>query len=281
MISSSIAFPNAFAISRTGNITVSLVQDTLLKGWQHRARFQAGTNLNAWLFTILRNTFRSQRRKLGREVGDDGRFAERLASPACQHGRLDFAALRRTIEGNVCQGLSRSIHEEVQFDRKGVKSDGLMLGEEELGIGSDNFVLALKIPDHLKAAYPDGIGIDVVEILRRKGSPMADREFLPILRQWNAEVSLVLKGLESNDAELRAFWIQSRDWSMDELKEDFAWLNCFFDEYFFESQFGESSKELVREFQAKGVFEESDGAVGADLRKMMPFLKKKKEAGVA
>jgi nicotinate dehydrogenase subunit B len=31
-------------------------------------------------------------------------------------------ALRRTIEGNVCQGLSRTIHEEVQFDRKGVRS---------------------------------------------------------------------------------------------------------------------------------------------------------------
>jgi len=30
--------------------------------------------------------------------------------------------LRCAIEGNVCQGLSRSIHEEVQFDRKGVKS---------------------------------------------------------------------------------------------------------------------------------------------------------------
>lgn len=152
-------------------------------------------------------------------------------------------------------------------DRKGVRSEGLMLGEEELGIGSENFVLALEIPAHLKSSYPDGVGIDVAEILRRKGSPMADREFLPVLREWNAEVSLVLRGLESNDPELRAFWIQSRDWSMDELKEDFAWLNCFFDEYFFESQFGESSKELVREFQAKGVFEESDGAVGADLRK--------------
>jgi CO/xanthine dehydrogenase Mo-binding subunit len=31
-------------------------------------------------------------------------------------------ALKRTIEGNVCQGISRTTHEEVQFDRKGVKS---------------------------------------------------------------------------------------------------------------------------------------------------------------
>ena len=32
------------------------------------------------------------------------------------------AALRRVIEGNVVQGLSRSIHEEVQFDRRSVRS---------------------------------------------------------------------------------------------------------------------------------------------------------------
>jgi len=31
-------------------------------------------------------------------------------------------ALRRVVEANVVQGLSRSIHEEVQFDRKTVKS---------------------------------------------------------------------------------------------------------------------------------------------------------------
>lgn len=45
-----------------------LVQEALLKAWLHRARFQAGTNLNAWLCCILRNHFFSERRKAGREV---------------------------------------------------------------------------------------------------------------------------------------------------------------------------------------------------------------------
>lgn len=60
----------AFALSLTSNPARSddLVQDTLLKGWQHRARFQPGTNLNAWLFTILRNIFYSDHRKRVREV---------------------------------------------------------------------------------------------------------------------------------------------------------------------------------------------------------------------
>ena len=34
-----------------------LVQDTLIKAWTHRAKFEMGTNLRAWLFTILRNTY--------------------------------------------------------------------------------------------------------------------------------------------------------------------------------------------------------------------------------
>ena len=49
----------AFAISLTNNVDAAddLVQETLLKAWSHLDSFQAGTNLRAWLFTILRNTF--------------------------------------------------------------------------------------------------------------------------------------------------------------------------------------------------------------------------------
>ena len=61
--------------------------------------------------------------------------------------------------------------------------------------------------------------------------------------------------------------MKTRQWSIDELKENFAWLNCSFEHFFYESEYGESSKELVREYQKKGVFVESQGAVGADLTK--------------
>lgn len=47
-----------------------LVQATLLKAWANRGSFQPGTNLRAWLFTILRNTFFSELRKFRREVED-------------------------------------------------------------------------------------------------------------------------------------------------------------------------------------------------------------------
>ncbi|KMO17148.1 sigma-70 family RNA polymerase sigma factor [Methylobacterium platani] len=90
----------AFALSLTSNPARAddLVQDTLLKGWQHRARFQAGTNLNAWLFTILRNIFYSDHRKRVREVEDqDGSYAARLATAPHQGDRLDVEDLQSAL----------------------------------------------------------------------------------------------------------------------------------------------------------------------------------------
>jgi RNA polymerase sigma-70 factor (ECF subfamily) len=62
----------AFAISLTGNRDRAddLVQDTLMRAWANLDRFERGTSLNAWLFTILRNLFHSEYRKRKREVED-------------------------------------------------------------------------------------------------------------------------------------------------------------------------------------------------------------------
>ena len=67
----------AFAISLCGNIDRAddLVQETLLRALSHIDSFEPGTNMPAWLFTILRNLFRSEYRKRRREVEDaDGRY---------------------------------------------------------------------------------------------------------------------------------------------------------------------------------------------------------------
>src|SRR5690242_16116251 len=52
----------AFAMSLTHNLDAAddLVQDTILRAWKSIDRFAVGTNLNAWLFTILRNAFLSR-----------------------------------------------------------------------------------------------------------------------------------------------------------------------------------------------------------------------------
>lgn len=87
----------AFARSLTRNPSSAddLVQDTVVKAWSNIDKFEAGTNMRAWLFTILRNTFYSAHRKKKREVEDiDGDMAERLSEKPAHDGRLamkDFA----------------------------------------------------------------------------------------------------------------------------------------------------------------------------------------------
>ena len=52
----------AWSISRNGSDADDLVQDTLIKAWSHRDKFETGTNLRAWLFTILRQHHYDRRR---------------------------------------------------------------------------------------------------------------------------------------------------------------------------------------------------------------------------
>jgi RNA polymerase sigma-70 factor (ECF subfamily) len=97
-LSEQIPTLRAFArtLARDASHADDLVQETLLKAWSNRDRYQAGTNLRAWLFTILRNTFYSEFRKRRREVEDvDGAYVGRLAEKPSQDDRMalnDFAA---------------------------------------------------------------------------------------------------------------------------------------------------------------------------------------------
>ncbi|MCU9850243.1 RNA polymerase sigma factor [Defluviimonas sp. WL0024] len=84
----------AFAISLSGDVASAddLVQDTIVKAWTNIDKFEPGTNMRAWLFTILRNTFFSDKRKRKREVPDpDGFHAGRLVEKPAHDGRLAFS----------------------------------------------------------------------------------------------------------------------------------------------------------------------------------------------
>jgi RNA polymerase sigma-70 factor (ECF subfamily) len=87
----------AFAISlcRNGDRADDLVQETLIKAWSHLGSYVEGSNLRAWLFTILRNTYFSQYRKQHREVSDtDGIFANKLAVAPAQTDHMDLLDFR-------------------------------------------------------------------------------------------------------------------------------------------------------------------------------------------
>src|SRR3954470_12886983 len=87
----------AFAMSLSGNLDRAddLVQDTLLRAIANIELFQPGTNLCAWLFTILHNLFRSEYRKRIREVEDtDGSYVGSLKSSPQQHSQVEFEEAR-------------------------------------------------------------------------------------------------------------------------------------------------------------------------------------------
>lgn len=91
----------AFALSLTRDMSRAddLVQDTVVKAWTHIDKFQPGTNMRAWLFTILRNTFYSERRKARREISDaEGLLTEQIAEKPAHDGRLALADFRRAFE---------------------------------------------------------------------------------------------------------------------------------------------------------------------------------------
>jgi RNA polymerase sigma-70 factor (ECF subfamily) len=93
----------AFAISLTGKVDQAddLVQEAILRGLSHLDSFTPGTDLQAWLFTILRNLFYTSLRKRRREVEDpDGVMAGMLSTAPEQHGRLDLDDLRTAL-GNL------------------------------------------------------------------------------------------------------------------------------------------------------------------------------------
>jgi RNA polymerase sigma-70 factor (ECF subfamily) len=90
----------AFAISLSGNVDRAddLVQETLLRALANIDSFQPGSNMPAWLFTILRNLFRSEYRKRRREVEDaDGSYAQSLKSQPEQSGHIEFQEFRQAL----------------------------------------------------------------------------------------------------------------------------------------------------------------------------------------
>ena len=90
----------AFAISLCGNVDRAddLVQEMMLRALANIHSFQPGTNMSAWLFTILRNLFRSEYRKRRREVEDaDGSYAETLKTQPEQSSRVEFEEFRTAL----------------------------------------------------------------------------------------------------------------------------------------------------------------------------------------
>jgi RNA polymerase sigma-70 factor (ECF subfamily) len=95
-----VPYLRAFAqtLSRNPDTADDLAQEALANAWNARSTFQAGTNLKAWLFVILRNIFYSAHRRKWRQADwDEGAMERLLVTPATQEASMDLVDLRRAL----------------------------------------------------------------------------------------------------------------------------------------------------------------------------------------
>lgn len=89
----------AWSLSHNGSDADDLVQDTLIKAWANRDKFEPGTNLRAWLFTILRNTYYTSVLRRRREVRDEqGEYASMLTTPPTQDWTVAMRSLQIALQ---------------------------------------------------------------------------------------------------------------------------------------------------------------------------------------
>jgi RNA polymerase sigma-70 factor (ECF subfamily) len=99
-------YGTALRLTRNGSDAEDLVQDTYLKAFRSAAQFQRGTNLKAWLFTILHNTFRNMRRHDGRSPIDiDSETVEQSANLSVHDETPEQILSRATLDADLQAAL--------------------------------------------------------------------------------------------------------------------------------------------------------------------------------
>jgi RNA polymerase sigma-70 factor (ECF subfamily) len=102
-------YATALRLTRNRADAQDLVQDTLVKAFRFADRFESGTNLKAWLYTILHNTWRNRRRDAARETVDvDSERVEEASTSAGGPAEVDTPErilLRETLDADLQAAL--------------------------------------------------------------------------------------------------------------------------------------------------------------------------------
>jgi len=99
-------YGTALRLTRRPQDAEDLVQDTYLKAFRAAHQFERGTNLKAWLFTILHNTFRNIRRNVGRSpIEVDSEAVDRAADDAAGEHTPEQLLTRATLDVDLQAAL--------------------------------------------------------------------------------------------------------------------------------------------------------------------------------
>jgi RNA polymerase sigma-70 factor (ECF subfamily) len=99
-------YGTALRLTRRPQDAEDLVQDTYLKAFRASNQFERGTNLKAWLFTILHNTFRNMRRHDGRNPVDvNSETVEQAADEAGDERTPEQLLARATLDADLQAAL--------------------------------------------------------------------------------------------------------------------------------------------------------------------------------
>jgi RNA polymerase sigma-70 factor (ECF subfamily) len=95
----------ALRLTRQPSDAEDLVQDTYVRALRFKRQFEPGTNLKAWLYTILHNTWRNSRRQAGRSpIEVDSEVVEQAAAPG-EPDTPESALLRATLDADLQAAL--------------------------------------------------------------------------------------------------------------------------------------------------------------------------------
>lgn len=151
----------ALKLSRNHHTSEDLVQTTMVKALLNEDKFQTGTNLKGWLFTILRNEFLTDMRKGGRVIDDpEGKMAERLVSLPQQQINIEVIEFEKLF-GTMSEEQRRCI-QLVCIEGYTYEEVGKMFGVPEGTIKSRVSRARSFLKERLSAPEADSISVGVM-----------------------------------------------------------------------------------------------------------------------
>ena len=99
-------FGAAMRLTRNPADAEDLVQETYVKAFRFAGQFRTGTNLKAWLHTILHNTFLNMRRRAGRDpVAVDSEAVERSSGDTSRIESPEQMLLRDSLDSDLQRAI--------------------------------------------------------------------------------------------------------------------------------------------------------------------------------